>query len=204
MHFPNKTRRLNYKKTRDDTYYADYKKYYDEISDDCQNRCVYCDVLTKEVGGEGMQLDHFRPQKYFPQLASDPTNLVLACAKCNQLKSDWWPEKTGTDMGGKHGFVDPFLNTFRDYFDVNESGIVVGKLPPSKYVIDLLSINRPTRSGIRRARIVISRAITLMDEVERQMDEVLNASQSDIAERLPILRATFTELKIIIKTVLQL
>ena len=197
MHFPELARRSEYKKKRDGTYYA-YREYHTEISEDCQHRCVYCDARLNEIGGEGMHLDHFRPQKHFPELESTPENLVLACSRCNYLKSDWWPEKTGNSNNGQHGFIDPFDKDKSSYFEVDSKGEILAKKAPSGYVIDLLSLNRPSRMNIRRRRILVHRARLVVDEIIRELSDLPKQAPEVIQERMPILTAALLEVKALI------
>jgi uncharacterized protein (TIGR02646 family) len=198
MHFPEIIRRSEYKKTRNGTYYADYREYLIEISEDCKHRCVYCDAQLEEVGGEGMHLDHFRPQKHFPELANTPENLVLACARCNQLKSDWWPEKSGNSNNGQHGFIDPFDKDKSTYFEVDLKGEILAKRPPSAYIIELLSLNRVSRIRIRRQRVLTHRANQLIEKICQEMNELQGQSLEVILQRLPILAKALQEVRVLI------
>ena len=52
---------------------------------DC-GECVYCGAT-----GDNFEVDHVRPGSHFPHTASPakvnaPTNLVLACERCNRMK----------------------------------------------------------------------------------------------------------------------
>ncbi len=187
MYFPVISRRAAYMTKRDGTKYASYSVYYDEIAQDCAQRCVYCDVLIEEVGGESMHLDHFRPQKHFPELENDPCNLVLACPRCNQLKSDWWPEKEGTANGGLHGFVDPFEESMLKYFEVDDAGVLQPLSHPSKYMIGLMALNRPTRRNIRRARAVKAKAYALFDKINNEIELLASFSDDEMRLRIPVL-----------------
>ena len=134
--------------------YSDYRQ---EIEEDCKNRCVYCDVTVQEHAYEGMQLDHFRPEKHFPTLANDPRNLVLACPKCNRFKWHYWPceRDTGAPSHDDHvGFIEPFSERYGDYFSVQSNGTLEGKKPPATYMIELLRLNRNARIQVRRRRIL--------------------------------------------------
>lgn len=189
MHFPSLIRRKNYKTKRCGNYYANYGTYHHEILEDCKYRCVYCDVKLEEIGGEGMHLDHFKPQKHFPKLENDPNNLVLACAKCNQLKSHWWP-------GNKlHGFIDPFDKEKLNYFQVDEKGKLVAIKPPAAYFIELLLLNRLSRVNIRRCRIISLKKEQLMDSIITEMDNLIKQTDAIIKKRLPILAAALREVK---------
>lgn len=198
MHFPEIKRRSKYKKTRSNTYYADYREYLAEISEDCKCRCVYCDAHIDEIGGEGMHLDHFKPQKHFPELTTTPENLVLACARCNQLKSDWWPEKSGNSNNGLHGFVDPFDKDKLTYFEVDLQGELLAIKPPAGYFIELLSLNRISRIRIRRQRILTHRANQIIDQIIMEMDELQRQSPEVVMLRLPILTKALKEVRALI------
>ncbi|WP_167351325.1 HNH endonuclease [Collimonas fungivorans] len=187
MYFPKIARRTAYKTKKNGERYATYSAYYEEIAEDCQHRCVYCDVLVVEVGGESMNLDHFRPKNHFPELENDPCNLVLACPKCNQLKSDWWPEKDGTAQDGLNGFVDPFNEHLLDYFRIDEGGNLESLRKPSQYMIDLMALNRPTRRHIRRARSLRAAAFALFDQINAEISTLSTRPSDEVLVRLPIL-----------------
>jgi hypothetical protein len=198
MHFPEITRRSEYRKNRYGKYYADYREYLPDISEDCKYRCVYCDAHLEEIGGEGMNLDHFKPQKHFPELVNVPHNLVLACARCNQLKSDWWPAKTGDSNNGLHGFIDPFDKEKSSYFEVDFKGEIIAKKPPSGYIIELLSLNRASRMRIRRQRILLHRANQIIDEICQEMVKLQEQPLQVIYQRLPCLAKALHEIRALV------
>jgi len=163
LFFPVLIRRSDYqgkgngKKSR----YGDFQT---EIEEDCQRRCAYCDITLAEHGFEGMQLDHFRPKSLFPKLEHDPTNLVLACPRCNRLKWHHWP--AGTAGGsfshdGVSGFVDPFEVDRLEYFVVDDTGELAALKPPSSYMIGLMKLNRKARTQVRRLRHIREEVRTL-------------------------------------------
>lgn len=195
MYFPQLTRRKNYKTKADGSFYSTYSEYGGEIAEDCQERCVYCDVLLNEIGGEGMHIDHFKPQKHFPELESVPFNLVLACAKCNRLKSDWWPEKDRTSSSGKNGFVDPFSNPMNSYYKVEANGSITALKDPSLYMINLMALNRPIRCRIRQARRLRAEAHKMIDVVSSEMMALTSRPRKEIEEKLPRLSAALTKAK---------
>ena len=199
MYFPKIRRRTAYKVKKDGAAYLTYSAYYDEIAEDCQNRCVYCDVLVVEVGGESMNLDHFRPEKHFPELHAEPTNLVLSCPKCNQLKSDWWPEKQGTADGGKNGFVDPFSEHMLSYVKVDDSGFMTALRNPSQYMIDLMLLNRPTRQQIRRARKIRADTLSLMKTICDEIDAMDSYPVDHVRLRLPVISKALTDIRVILE-----
>lgn len=186
MFFPRLARRPpEYYHSRLNRNYADYRKNYTKISEDCQFRCVYCDTLLSEIGYEGFQLDHFRPQAYFPQLTTDPLNLVLSCPKCNVLKSDDWPALKAINQPsyiGTAGYIDNFLENPSDFFSVEKNGIITPLKGPAKYILERLNINRASRKRIRRQRQIdftktlINKKIT---ELLRELSQKMNDKEVD-------------------------
>ena len=196
--FPPIARRQNYIRTQRGTYYADYQTYRQEIREDCLGRCVYCDSHENETGGqESMQLDHFRPKKYpeFDTLKNDPNNLVWACCGCNRLKSSHWPALgTSNTVSGVEGFIDPFQDNRRAYFDVLINGKLQPLKPPAEYKIRLLALNRPIKRRIREFRQIRqlllkqlaseAQRIENLVEHDKTLSSVTERSLQDIALRL--------------------
>src|SRR5581483_7766190 len=140
--------------------YSNYKKHSDyrqEIREDCQGRCVYCDAHENELGGaEYMTLDHLRPKSYrqYTGLAHNPTNLLWSCHTCNNKKENHWPAiGTSHTFIGAKGFLDPFLHNRRDYFSVKDTGELSATKDPATYMIQLLVLNRSASMMIRAKRI---------------------------------------------------
>jgi len=173
MFFPNLIRGGGYAETRSQEYFADYGKYRADIERDCKSRCIYCDVHLDECGGEGMHLDHFRPQKHFANLTRSPYNLVLACAKCNILKSKHWPlpiNEDGPSHNGSEGFIDPFAEHLDQFYEIEADGALRTKKGPAPWVIELLQLNRNSRVQIRRARMMRAK----IDELNGQLTTMLS------------------------------
>ena len=175
--FPPIARRQNYIKTRRGSYYANYQKYRQEIREDCLGRCVYCDSHENETGGqELMQLDHFRPQMYpeFDHLKNDPNNLVWACGGCNRLKGSHWPALGTPDtVNGVQGFIDPFLDNRRAYFDVSPNGKLKALKPPAKYKIRILALNRPIKRRIRELRQIRQSSLKQLASKAQKIEDLI-------------------------------
>jgi uncharacterized protein (TIGR02646 family) len=168
--FPRIARRAAYSTKANGEHYEDYHRYDAEIAQDCQHRCVYCDITLEEDGGEGMHVDHFRPRKHFPHLGNDPANLVLACANCNLLKSAHWP-MTDPDIthDGNVGFVDPFEEDRLTVFGVSTAGRIEAVKGPADYGIQLLQLNRPSRVAVRQRRHQQDRVRVLCEKLAERM-----------------------------------
>jgi hypothetical protein len=155
LFFPVLTRRVAYPIKPNGEFYS-YAHYRVEIAEDCQHRCVYCDSKAEEVGGaETMQLEHLRPQSYpeFEHLINNPQNIHYACGRCNLWKSDWWPAR-GSDgtHNGSEGFLDPFAEDRRTYFEVAPDGAIKALRPPAGYMIRLLRLDREFMRKLRELR----------------------------------------------------
>lgn len=186
LFYPILNRRKQYKLTQQETYYQNYNKYRDEIGEDCQERCVYCDMALDEMGGDGMQLDHFRSQniKEFKYLVNDPNNLVLSCQKCNRLKSDHWPanisiSETYTDGCG---FIDPFTEDRGEYFEIIDTGQIEEKQPPAKYVINLLMLNRMAKVQLRRKRLIKIKCKHVTDIITKRIIQFIELFKNGISK----------------------
>jgi hypothetical protein len=157
LFFPALTRRDAYSVKANGEFYI-YSHYKTEIAEDCQHRCVYCDVEADEVGGaEAMQLDHFRPESFpeFELLINDPRNIHYACGRCNLWKSDLWPARdTNSTHNGSEGFVDPFAEDRRSYFEVKPDGAIQPLQVPASYMIRLLRLDREFLRKLRELRIL--------------------------------------------------
>lgn len=183
---------------------ADYKVYHDEVTEDCDYRCVYCDIQLDEHGFEGMHLDHFRPQKHFPKLSSDPMNLVLSCPKCNRSKWYHWPCDTtvgSPSHNGTVGFVDPFEEDRKKYLSVNASGALSPVGGPGQYIIDLLKLNRKARVQVRRRRILRTEIANISADCNKRLTKLLGLLKAgeikieEAIERLEHLQVIISKLQ---------
>ncbi len=179
LFFPILDRRKQYigkgdgKKSR----YSDYRS---EIEEDCQNRCVYCDVSLEEHGYEGMAIDHFRPEVHFPQLSNNPGNLVLSCPKCNRSKWHHWPCEKNDNVpshNGNVGFIDPFTEDRKKFFLVRVDGTLECIKPPAPYMLKILNLNRKARIQVRRRRILQNEIGWLIDACSGCIQRVLNSTR---------------------------
>ncbi|EPK6146003.1 TPA: HNH endonuclease [Klebsiella variicola] len=188
MFYPKLTRRKNYSIKKGGGYYR-YSYYKDEILTDCQKRCVYCDLLLEEHAYEGMHLDHFRPQVYFKTITNDPNNLVISCPKCNILKSNHWPcDKllaSTPSHNGKVGFVDPFMESFSDYFLVGDDGVLEPLKDPAAYMLTVFDLNRQARVLSRKKRIQLNIMLNLFKKLDDKTDELFQLMvKKEISEDL--------------------
>ena len=177
LFFPKIERRSNYSTKSNGEYYRDYKHYHVEIAEDCNNRCVYCDIKENEIGFEGFVLDHFRPQVHFPDLISNPKNLVLSCPKCNILKSDHWAIdiECAETHNGICGFLDPFIESRLYYFSIEEDGNLICIKPLAKYLEKIFLLNRYSRKKVRYLRIINHKIERIIIDISKKFDFMLSA-----------------------------
>ncbi len=149
----------------------------EEIASDCDGRCVYCDSHEMEVGGrESMELDHFRPwsRAEFSHLKNDPNNFHHSCGRCNRLKGSCWPSTHPSNPhDGVAGFIDPFADDRRLYFEVKTDGTLEGKRPPAAYMIKLLQLNRPLLTLLRLRRMLKAELAAYVEKMDIEIKAVL-------------------------------
>jgi len=174
LYFPKLIRRRAY------SVFSSYREYKLEIREDCQGRCVYCDLHENELGGmEHMTLDHFRPRSLYTKLEHEPTNLVWSCRICNERKGNVWPA-----IGTKHtfvihgGFVDPFMEDLHEYFDVTKEGALIARKHPAKFMIRQMKLNRAGARASRKKRRLEyenrEESLQFLAHAIRQLDNALD------------------------------
>lgn len=190
--FPALTRRPEY---AGEAGVAGYRKYRAEIRDDCVRRCVYCDCPEDLIGGGPMmELDHFRPQKQFPDLEEAPANLVYSCRSCNNKKRADWPAGAGTantHVGGE-GYLDAFAVQRAAYLRVIDSGELEALQPPAMYLIRQLALNRPLMRHLRRRAI-------LQDFLQRRLTDLIPRIEKRIPAAGPEDKPLFEEVLIFLR-----
>ena|ERR1019366_3364272 len=93
--------------------YKDYESYRDWLRDEFIFRCAYC--LHRErwnLGGAAFHIDHFTPVMADPAGKCAYSNLVYACARCNEAKR------------AILGVPDPCQVAFRDCLRILDDGRV--------------------------------------------------------------------------------
>ena len=162
--------------------------YLHEIAEDCAERCVYCDAHESEVGGrEAMQIDHFRPHSRpeFKHLENVPTNFHHSCTRCNNWKRAKWPSTDPNKChDGRAGFVDPFADDRRLYFEVLPDGEVRGLNQVGRYLIRLFSLNRPFLRLLRLRRILRAQLEDYRRAREPEWDAAVRGEGSLTREQL--------------------
>lgn len=70
--------------------YKTVKSYRPYLRKASNYECSYCGISEAESSGATFNIDHFRPQALFSDLATKCSNLRYSCPRCNSYKSDNW------------------------------------------------------------------------------------------------------------------
>ena len=99
------------------------------------------------AGPDAMKLDHFRPQKHFPGLKSDYSNIYYSCEPCNRFKWHCWPDAKLRAAG--YGFVDLCQDDARTHYRLNAQNELVPLTNAADYTLKKCRLNRPHLCTIR-------------------------------------------------------
>ena len=106
--------------------YEDAKEF---LQEDFCGICGYCGKDSRKMY-QRFQIDHFVPRSLAPERETDYYNLVLACAKCNQIKSNQWPtQNISLPHDEENGFIDPATEEFDHHLARDADGYIIGLTP---------------------------------------------------------------------------
>ncbi len=148
--------------------------------------CAYCLIRT-----DGIQVEHYVPKSFAPQRKDDPTNLLVACSRCNGsgCKADYHPDYVGRryhrgDTTG-HYVIDLRVDDFAALFAVDEEGGLRARPGEScdraQWNIVLLKLDSELL-GSRRKEL-----LELRDLCEFAQAAIGRASSAAEAERLELM-----------------
>jgi hypothetical protein len=193
--YPDLLRRDPYLTKSNGEFYV-YSFYKEAIHEDCQNRCVYCDIKIEEHGGEGFHLDHFKPQSDNSELINNPNNLVASCPKCNYFKSNHWPENYP-----EVSFLNPFeVDRVNRLVCNNDGSITPSDDKQAAYQIKLLNLNRPARIQQRRARLLTKQIRELCNFLDQELQEIVfqmekSSDEKSLLPRIKLCSILHSDLK---------
>ena len=116
--------------------YASYTSFKQDIREDFNKRCGYCDDLDLFHGGAGgYHIDHFKPHslEQFSALKTEYSNLVYSCPFCNRAKSNKWKDGDG--------FIDPCEKEYDSHLRRNNQGQIVSKTKQGQYMHKNLNLH---------------------------------------------------------------
>jgi hypothetical protein len=139
------------------------------IADHCDGRCVYCAIPEARFGGiRNFHIEHFRPKVKFPNLENEIRNLYLACAICNVLKCDDWPDEPAADHS-LATYPDPFITDYNALFVISSrTHKVSSPTVAGKYLVEKVLLNR--------AQLILERRLAAMLSFRAEFDNWVSAS----------------------------
>ena len=173
--------------------YGQYQRYKNDLRQDFDFRCAYCDIHEAEWGGyRHFHIDHLRPKRLFPWLQAEYSNLLYSCDICNCYKGSDWPSDRPTPE--TPGYLDPCLYDFDSYFVVLDDGTVEAKEEAPRYMVEALHLNRrqlrQLRSRRRREEVIHRQFLQLFDQVDAKIAAINGPSSRDRVLRKLILQLT--------------
>lgn len=130
-----------------------YTAYRQELRQDFNGCCGYCDDADERLDRTLFHIDHFAPKKKFPALNTTYSNLVYACRFCNVCKSNHWVgHDPAVSHDGEAGFIDPCSIDYDDHLERENSGRIVAKTKLGSYIIRRLKLNLTRHELLWNAR----------------------------------------------------
>ena len=122
---------------------ANYRDYKEDLRDDFNSRCGYCDDDDRFMGGRrGFHIDHFAPKSKFEDLETVYSNLIYACPFCNISKSNDWPSNRSVEnVVNDEGYVDPCDAQYDEHIARHDSGKIIAKSELGKYMHKKLKLH---------------------------------------------------------------
>lgn len=111
---------------------------HEQVRQRYEGRCGYCRVSEIDAGGE-LTVDHHQPVAAGGEDSAD--NLVYACYRCNQYKTDCYPDEEEREQG--HRILHPLLDDLTLHYYENEYGRLIPLTETGRYHITILRLNRP-------------------------------------------------------------
>lgn len=120
----------------------DYTFFRPDVRKDFERCCAYCLRHEDHCGGvDHFELDHFKPQKRFPDLINEFSNIYYCCHRCNKRKSVSWPKEQEQVAG--YYFVDLCHDDFETHYQLRSDGRLELLTTAAKYTEKTLKLNSP-------------------------------------------------------------
>jgi len=153
-----------------------YRDWKNLLREEAQRQCVYCAISEARFGGyRNFHVEHYRPQKFFRDLANDIRNLFYCCAICNGFKGADWPNEPLEDMSIA-AYPDPSLCDYSTFLFVREDYLASSDKLAGAYVVERLYLNRPQ---LLMARELAALRSSLEDLTGRAL-ELLDGRQPEL------------------------
>lgn len=144
-------------------HYSDYKPL---LAEEGGHQCVYCTIHEGQFGGErNFHVEHFKPQKDFPEYANTYENLFYSCSICNAFKGESWPGDI-TGAMDTPGFINPSTTDYNGVFTISKDYAVEASAIAPKYMIECVYLNRPQLKYLRRKEMLMARCNEIYKKYE--------------------------------------
>ncbi len=172
--------------------YEHYRKYKKSLKEEFQGRCVYCCKPDQSLHPpDHFGVDHYRPQKYFPELTTDWENLYYCCNSCNSRKGAWPRTRDWPDEEREPFIPNPCEHVMSEHLQF--AGLEVQAHTPSgALTAAMLSLNHEhaiahrqyVRDIIASLRRDISDTWTAKNELEQALDDAPPSETTGIRAEL--------------------
>ena len=158
--------------------FNDHRQYKPYLRREFDSRCVYCRKSDLDQEPGAFQVEHYRPRKYFPNLATTYSNLFYACSTCNIFKADYWSERVEARIPNPCDDVMSQHLAFRDH-------VIEGQSPQGLTAIEQLRLNNDNSTSYRQrlrrdVLLLIDAIIDLKNKKEHRT--IVDRSIAKIAE----------------------
>jgi hypothetical protein len=114
-----------------------YSEYKDDLREDFNCRCGYCNDEDNWAGGKRFfQIDHFVPRKHMITISEkEYSNLIYSCFFCNNSKrSDWPTNDENLHNNGREGYIDVCHPEYDAQFYRNSRGEIFPRTDLGEYM----------------------------------------------------------------------
>ena len=158
----------------------DYRKYKPTLRLEYERKCVYCKFPDTMKEGDAFGVDHYRPKSIFPLLETEYSNLFYCCNTCNRRKGNKW-------LTSPLPFIpNPDDHVMFDHLRFKQD-IVEPITDAGKYTCELLQLNHPVTTRIRRTLLTSLTALENDLEALAKLDKAIrkqfNKGNITMAER---------------------
>ena len=144
--------------------------------------CEYCGVSEVDSGGI-LTVDHFQPSAKGGSDSAD--NLIYCCHRCNEYKSDYWPQEPDAPRLWNPRREASTLHSAED-----EEGSLIALTATGRFTLQRLRLNRPpliTNRLRRRPRQTEERLLVRLREITRTLEHLQTQNQDLMRENHTLL-----------------
>jgi hypothetical protein len=123
--------------------YQTYKRY---LRLEFTGKCVYCQMPSSMREYAVFGVDHYRPQTYFPELATTYSNLYYCCNACNSAKGPYWPSSAALEK--THFIPNPCDHTMFAHLRFR-GAVVEARTSAGQVALETLDLNDPATLQFR-------------------------------------------------------